>query len=359
MGCTVIGTGKALPALEVKNDELAAIVDTNDEWITTRTGIKSRHISVGETNGELAERAARAALGWSDEGWSERRIGADEIDLVIVSTITADNVVPSAACDLRRHLGLPNAVAFDVNAACTGFIYGIDVAESMMVSSNLRPGARNPIRRALVVGAEQLSRITNWADRSTCVLFGDGAGAAVLEWNDDRAGVLASFLANADDDSALVCPAVFDSPVPFDENGVTSLEAGSPARTVQPGEDGAIPFPIEAIAMNGGEVFKFASNAMAHALTETLARAGRSIDEVKVVVPHQANERIVKYAAKKLGVPMDRFFMNIDHTGNSSAASVPMALADAYAAGRIERGDLVALVGFGGGYTSGAVLYEA
>ena len=346
MGCTIIGTGKALPALEVKNDDLAALVDTNDEWISTRTGIKSRHVAVGETSADLMTRAARAALGWDDEGAAQRRIEADEIDL---------------ASDLRRHLGLENAVAFDLNAACTGFIYSMTVAESMMAASAAAAGARNPIRRALVVGCERLTHITNWADRTTCVLFGDGAGAAMLEWSDDAPGVLGSFLANADDEGALHCPAAFDAPVPFDEAGANPSADANTAHPVvaDQGATDEPAAPLQSIYMNGREVFKFASNAMAHAVEEVLVRCGRTIEDVAVIVPHQANERIVKYAAKKLDISMDRFFMNIDHTGNSSAASVPMALADAYAAGAIKPGDLVILVGFGGGYTSGAVLYEA
>ena len=373
MGCAFIGCGKALPALEVKNDDLTALVDTSDEWIFARTGIKSRHIAVGESNTDLAEQAARAALGWTDGGWSERRIAPEEIDLLIVATVTSDTLVPSAASDLRRRLALPNAVAFDVNAACTGFLYAAAVAESMMVASGLAPDARNRVRCALVVGSERLTGITDWTDRTTCVLFGDAAGAAVLEWSEDRAGILGAFLASADDaKDALRCPAVFDSVVPFDESGVAPQMLGAPTggRAPQPPQllgdqpaaacPGAAPqTPVQAIAMNGREVFKFAANAVSHAVAEVLSRCGRTLDDVALIVPHQANERIVTYAAKKLGCPMSKFHLNIAHVGNSSAASVPAALADAYEQGRINCGDLVILVGFGGGYTSGALLYEA
>ena len=182
MGCALIGCGKALPALEVQNDELKALVDTNNEWIVTRTGIESRHIALDETNLDLAERAAREALGWDEGGWAARRVEPEEIDLVIVCTSPADHLVPSAARELRMRLGLPNAIAFDLNAACTGFVYGVTVAESLMAASAAGvPGAagRNKVRRALIVGSERLSRITDWAERSTCVLFGDGAGAGL------------------------------------------------------------------------------------------------------------------------------------------------------------------------------------
>ena len=211
MGSALVGFGKAIPALEVQNDDLKALVDTNDEWIRTRTGIESRHVAVGESNADLAEQAAREALGWVEGGFAERCLEAGEIDLVVFATITPDTVVPSMAGLLRRRLGLENAIAFDVNAACTGFVYGLTVAEALMAASAPKtPGAagRNPVRRALVVGAERLTRLTNWADRNTCVLFGDGAGAAVLEWSDERPGILGSYIVNEDDvTNALSCPA--------------------------------------------------------------------------------------------------------------------------------------------------------
>ena len=369
MGSALVGFGKAVPALEVLNDDLKALVDTNDEWIRTRTGIESRHVAVEETNVDLAETAAREALGWTDGGFAERHFDASEIDLVVFATITPDVVVPSMAGLLRRRLGLDNAIAFDVNAACTGFIYGLTVAESLMAAS--APGApgaagRNPVRRALVVGAERLTRLTNWADRNTCVLFGDGAGAAVLEWSDERPGILSSFIVNEDDTTnALSCPSAFDAPQPFDAGGcaptVASTDAAADRIANELGVHEAVEAgrPRQTIYMNGQKVFKFAAEAMTEAVNQALDRAGISLDEVACIVPHQANERIIKYAAKKLGHPMDFFQLSIAHTGNTSAASLPMALAEAYTNGRIERGDRVVLVAFGGGFTSGAVVYEA
>ena len=374
MGCTIIGCGKALPALEVENDELAKLVDTNDEWIVTRTGISSRHVAVGETGTDLAETAARAALGWSQEGWCERSLAPEDIDLVIVATITPDALVPSAAGLLRERLGLKHAIAFDLNAACTGFIYGLTVAESMMAACAPGcPGAagRNPVRRALVVGDERLTHITDWADRSTCVLFGDGAGAAVMEWDEERPGILSSFVLNTTDDTgALSCPNAFDAHVPFDEEGVvpSALTAADRAPYIttpaashasEGSAEALEASPLQAIYMDGPKVFKFAAEAMTEAIHQVLDRSGVALDDVACIVPHQANERIIKYAAKTLGRPMDLFQLSIANVGNTSAASVPMALADAYASGRIKPGDKVIVVAFGGGFTSGAVLFEA
>lgn len=370
MGCTIIGCGKALPALEVANDDLTALVDTSDEWITSRTGIKTRRICVDETNVDLAEAAARRALGWEAGDYNERRIDPEEIDLVIFSTATPDVMVPTCAALLRRRLGLTNAVAFDMNAACTGFIYGLTIAESMMAASAAgTEGAsrRNAFRRALVVGGERLTRITNWADRNTCVLFGDGAGAAVVEWDPDRAGILSTYVRNDDDDTnALTCPTAYDAPQPFDKNGV-SLEA---MKEADPGlarideeigatEAVAAGRPRQTLYMHGQKVFKFAVEALNHAVDVVLERAGLTIDDVSFIVPHQANERIIKYAAKKMKLPLDRFQISIAHRGNSSSACIPMTLSDAYEEGRIHPGDKVILVGFGGGFTSGAILYEA
>ena len=368
MGSTIIGCGKSLPKLEVANDELKALVDTNDEWISSRTGIRTRHIAVEETATDLAEAAARQALGLDAGGWCEQAIDPASIDLVIFATITPDVLVPSAAGLLRRRLGLENAICFDLNAACTGFVYSLTVADCMMAGSAAgTPGAsgRNPIRRALVVGAERLTRVTNWSDRNTCVLFGDGAGAAVLEWDETRPGIMSSFVTNADDTTnALTCSLAFDTAVPFSTEGATAEAADDASLSRIDAELGVSELvssgePRQAIRMDGQRVFKFAAEAMTVAVHEALRRANVSLDDVACIVPHQANERIIKYAAKKLGRPMDFFQLSIAHTGNTSAASLPMALCDAYAGGRIKRGDKVVLVAFGGGFTSGAVLLEA
>lgn len=369
MGCAIIGCGKALPALDVDNNALAQLVDTSDEWITARTGIKSRRIAVSETNADLGEIAARQALGWDKGGFCEESVDAETIDLVICATLTPDSLTPSNAGILRRRLGLKNAIAFDMNAACSGFVYGLTVAESLMAAS--APGVnlaetRNPIRRALIVGTERLSRVTDWNDRTTCVLFGDGAGAAVVEWDANRTGIMGSFITNEDDaTNALTLPACYHSPFPFDNTGVAGF-----ANTNDPSMDAIDAelslnkqinesHPRSSLYMNGQKVFKFAAEAMSHAVDSALQRAGLTLDDVALVVPHQANERIIKYAAKKMNRPLDFFQISIAHRGNSSAACVPMTLADAYENGRIKRSDKVVLVAFGGGFTSGAIVYEA
>ena len=368
MGCTIIGCGKSLPKLDVSNDDLAKLVDTSDEWIVQRTGIKSRRICVDETGLDLCEEAARAALGWSEGGYSERRVDPLEIDLVICATTTPDTLIPSQAALVCRKLGLANAAAFDMNAACSGFVYAVSLAETMMAAG--APGApgaarRNPIRRALLLGSERISRITNWDDRSTCVLFGDGAGAVVLEWDEERPGILGSYLAYEDDTTnALTCSLEYTTAVPFAAEGLcvpapedlsaalVDAEIGT-VKEIQAGE------PRQVLRMDGPKVFKFAAEAMSTAVERALERANVSADEVACFVPHQANERIIKYAAKKMKQPLERFQLSIAHRGNSSAACVPSALADAYEAGRIARGDKVVLVAFGGGFTSAAIVYEA
>lgn len=370
MGCTVIGCGKALPELSVKNDDFLELVDTSDEWITKRTGIKSRRISTTETNVDLAEAAARRALGWTEGGFSAKPLDAKSIDLVIYSTVSPDSIVPSCSALLRKRLGLENAATFDVNAACTGFVYGTTVAEAMLAASStgaIGSCARNPFKRALVIGSERISRITNWEDRATCILLGDGAGAAVLEWNNEKPGILATYIVNdTDNDNALTCPMSFDSKPPFNADGVAkeALSAPDPSLDAVDKEIGIDEAVVNGRArqllyMHGQKVFKFAAMAMGRAIDEVCNRAGIDASGVKCIIPHQANERIIRYAAKRCGLSLDNFQVSIAERGNSSSACVPMALADAYENGTIEPGDKVILVAFGGGFTSGAVLFEA
>lgn len=376
MGAVIIGCGKALPNLEVANDDLQALVDTNDEWISSRTGISTRHIAVDESGLALAARAAAAALGMDGSndptdstcGWTTSPIEPSSIDLVLFATVTPDIVVPSCAAVVKRMLGLDHAVAMDLNAACTGFIYGLSVAESMLAAANGAAGAagRNPLKRALVIGCDRLSRVTDWSDRNTCVLFGDGAGAAVVEWNESAPGIMASYLRNDDDEkNALTCANYIEAPQPFSAEGIDQAARVNDPSLRFTDEALGIHEAVEAggmrqvIRMDGRSIFKFASNAMTHAVEEVLRRTGCSLDNIDCVIPHQANERIIKFAAKKLGLDMDTFQLSIANTGNTSSASVPMALADAYVSGRVQPGDKVILVAFGGGLTSGAILYEA
>lgn len=362
MGCRIVGHGKALPELVVSNDDLARIVETSDEWIVERTGIHNRRIAVNETTTDLGTQASLSAL-------ANAGLQPDDIDLIVCMTITPDVVVPSQAALIKARIGASNAVAFDLNAACSGCVYGIDVASTMIEASMLaellekegqksRAHRHNPMKRALVVGAERLSRITDWADRGTCVLFGDGSGAVVLEWDEKAPGILASFLKNTDDETlCLTADSNHDlSTFPFGD-GVTQPVVSEIMDVTD--DEGNYRQHSPFILMNGQRVFKFATSAIVEAAKEVCERAGVSVEDVACIVPHQANDRIIRFAAKKLGVPYERWQVSIGETGNTSASSVLMALHDAYEAGRIHPGDLVMCVGFGGGLTAGALLFEA
>ena len=398
MGACAIGFGKASPGLVVSNSDLEKLVETSDEWISTRTGISSRHVSVNESITDLAVAASSAAMGLGYEvpdglsidssGICHSPIDPESIDLLILTTVSPDVIVPSNAAGVRRLLGLSNAVAFDMNAACSGFVYGISIAESMMSASHLDPTtSANVFNRALIVSAERLTRITDWQDRNTCVLFADGAGAMVLEWKEGEQGVLSSYMRNDDDDTnALTCRNSFDSPFPFDKDGVVCDEDARSASDAQKADPKEVDYgyirsldlsadpaswrideiygfddrplrggPEQYLYMNGQKVFKFAAKAMENAIRKAVEKAGIELDDVAVFVPHQANFRIIEYAAKRLGIPMDRFQVSIAHSGNSSSACLPMALVDALDADKAGKGDVVVLVAFGGGFTAGAV----
>ena len=402
MGTCITGCGKAQPGLVVKNESLEKIVDTSDEWIFSRTGIKERRISIKESSLDLAEAACLKALGMPEpvldeeitvdfSGKASKAIKPEEIDLIVLTTVTPDTLVPSTAAALKKRLGATNAIAFDMNAACTGFIYGLSIAESMMAASNCKVnGGTNmpPIKHALIVSSERLSRLTDWQDRNTCVLFGDGAGAMAIEWSDDENDVLSMYLENTDDDgNSLTCIQSYDSPLPFNDDGVifnedamrAHREANPDAKNVDysyiaslglscdPAKeriydefdidkidgDGS---PSQSIFMNGQKVFKFASKAMEHAVREAARLADVDVDDIDLIVPHQANFRIIEYAAKRLDIPMDKFQIAIAHTGNTSSSCLPMALCDAYVEGRISCGSTVCLVAFGGGLTAGSAI---
>lgn len=353
MGCKITGWGKALPQLTVTNNDLAAIVDTTDEWIVERTGIRQRHVATAETTTDLASEAGTQAL-------EQAGLAPEDIDLLICMTITPDAIIPSQACLVKARMRLANAVAFDLNAACSGCIYGIDVASSMMAASMGGIGGcqRNPIKNALVIGVDCLSRIVDWTDRATCVLFGDGAGAAVISWDEEEPGILATYLRNVDDSQLyLACDAVYDlSTLPFPQSGTpTPVAVIVGTQPAEGGEESYRPF----ISMQGQKVFKFAATVMAEAVETVCQRAGVPLEEAACIVPHQANERIIRFASKKMGVPMERFQVSIEEVGNTSASSVLMALADAFEGQRIRPGDKVILVGFGAGLTYGALMFQA
>lgn len=384
MGCTITGCGKAAPKLVVTNDDLAHLVDTDDEWIVQRTGIRARRIAQGESATDLAVAAAEAALGIESDGSVERSgwrhpasgskaVDPASIDLVICMTISPDAAMPSQAALVRRRLGAQHAVCFDLNAACSGCVYGLSVAESMMAAANAPGSARNPLRRALVIGIERLSRVVDWSDRSTCILFGDGAGAVLLEWSDAETGIRSTFLRNTDDiDGVLTLGAGRKDDLPplfaaLAAEQASARQSAGPAKAAPGFEKSADQAPESTldpqgfpplIAMSGQAVFRFATAAVVEAIEEACTRAGADVGEVDLIVPHQANERIIRYAAKKLGLPMERFQLSIESSANTSAASALMALTDALAQERLRVGDTAVMVGFGGGLTAGSVLFH-
>jgi 3-oxoacyl-[acyl-carrier-protein] synthase III len=308
----VLGAGSALPKRRVTNEELAESVDTTDEWIVARTGIRSRYVAgEGETTASLAVDAARRAL-------EHAGIEATDIDLIVLATATPDQTFPSSATKVQATLGIDDCIAFDVHAVCTGFLYALTVADSM-----LRGGSA---QKALVIGAETFSRILDWEDRATCVLFGDGAGALVLGAEESERGVLATRL-HADGR----------------HNDLLFVDGG-PSTTGTVGK----------LRMKGREVFRHAVVNLADVLNEVLEDAGLNAADVDWVVPHQANARILDATAKKLGLPAEKIVVTVDQHANTSAASVPLAFDTAVKDGRIKRGDVVVLEAMGGGFTWGA-----
>jgi len=308
----VLGVGSALPKRRVTNAELAETVDTTDQWIVERTGIRSRYVAAdGETTATLATDAARRAL-------EHAGLAATDIDLIVLATATPDQTFPSSATKVQAALGIDDCIAFDVHAVCTGFLYALSVADSMLRSGNAA--------KALVIGSETFSRILDWEDRGTCVLFGDGAGALVLSAEEGERGILATKL-HADGR----------------HNDLLFVDGG-PSTTGTVGK----------LRMKGREVFRHAVVNLAEVLNEVLAEAGLTAADVDWVVPHQANARILDATAKKLGLPAEKVIVTVDEHANTSAASVPLAFDKAVKDGRIQRGNLIVLEAMGGGFTWGA-----
>ncbi len=314
----IIGTGGYLPEKVLTNADLEKIVDTTDEWIVTRTGIRERHIAVeGQTTCDLAEQAARQAM-------QRAGVSKDDIDLIIVATTTPDKVFPSTACLLQQRLDIHGCAAFDVQAVCTGFVYALGVADSF-----IRAGRA---KKALVIGAETLSRIVDWTDRTTCVLFGDGAGAVVLEAADEP-GILSVHLhADGSYENLLHVPAGISSDYERLKRGEAHIE------------------------MKGNEVFRMAVNTLGRIVDETLEANQMQKSDVDWLVPHQANTRIIAATAKKLDMSMDNVVLTVDRHGNTSAASVPLALKEAVQDGSNQPAQTILMEAFGGGFTWGSVL---
>jgi 3-oxoacyl-[acyl-carrier-protein] synthase-3 len=313
----ITGLGTHVPERILTNDELAQLVDTSDEWIIERTGIRERRIAKKEEAlTDIARPAARAAL--ADAG-----VEPDEIDLLVCATVTPDMMFPTSSALLADELGMPNAAAYDLLAGCTGFVYALAQAYGMLASGLAK--------RALVVGGDVLSKILDWEDRSTIVLFGDGAGAVVME-PVDRGGFLAFEL---------------------------GADGGGGEHLWLPGS-GSRHFddPDAYVKMNGREVFKFATRVLVYSAEQVLAECGKTVEDVDVYIPHQANKRIIDYASGKLGIPPERTVVNVDRYGNTSSGSIPLALTDARAEGRLSDGALVLMTGMGAGLTWGSALIE-
>ncbi|QJA05493.1 ketoacyl-ACP synthase III [Thermosulfurimonas marina] len=322
-GAFILGTGRALPSRVLTNRDLEKMVDTSDEWITQRTGIKERRIvAEGESNSKLAISASRKAL-------EKAGVAPEELDLIIVATLTPDYPMPSVAILVQEALGAHRAGAFDLSATCSGFLYALSIADKFV--------REDPARKILVIGSEVLSNKTNWEDRTTCVLFGDGAGAAVVTGSPDgRRGVLSTHL-HAD-------------------GCLWHLLTLKGCGSLYPPCDPRIPREDYFIRMQGREVFKNAVRAMESVAFEALRANGLSPSDIALLIPHQANIRIIEYLRERLELPEERVFVNIHKYGNTSAASIPIALDEALEEGRLKEGDLVLMVSFGGGFTWAAVV---
>ncbi|HPA16561.1 MAG TPA: beta-ketoacyl-ACP synthase III [Verrucomicrobiae bacterium] len=318
----IAGIGSYAPERVLTNQELEKMVDTTDEWILTRSGIRERHIAApGQATSDLGVEAARAAL--ADAG-----LAAGDVDLILVATASPDMLFPSTACQLQHKLGARKVAAFDLSAACSGFIYALEVGRQFVAS-----GTHDTV---LVVGADKLSAITDWTDRATCVLFGDAAGAAVLRHEPGRRGILSTHL-GADGS----------------QKEILNVPAGGSA---MPATEQTVRDKMHFIRMSGREVFKLAVNAMLSAARGAVEKSGLALSDINCVIPHQANMRIIEAISDRLKVGMDRFHVNLQHYGNTSAASIPVALAEAVRMGKVKRGDNVLLVAFGGGLTWGSAV---
>jgi len=312
----VVGWGKYLPDKVLTNQELEQLVDTTDDWIFSRTGIKERRIvAADETSSTMAAHASREALELSD-------LKPESVDLIIVGTCTPDHIFPACAALVQDSLGATKAAAFDINAACSGFIYALATAYQFV--------AAGTYENALVVGSDVYSRILDWEDRNTCVLFGDGAGAVVVQASGSHPGSLSFVLGN-------------------DGSGASTIYTPGPCGV----NDGRY-----YLTMKGPETFKFAVNIVCEATRQAVAAANLELSDIDLIIPHQANTRILKSAAKMLDLPLDKFYMNVERYGNTSAASIPIALCEAIDEGHIKDGDKLVLVGFGGGLSWAAMVIE-
>lgn len=324
LSASIIGTGSYVPERVLSNADLEKMVETSDEWILTRTGIRERRIAAeGETTSDMAAKAAQAAL-------ENAGVTAEEVDMIILATITPDMFFPSTACFVQTRIGAFKAVCFDVSAACSGFLYALEIARQFI--------GTGAMKTVLVIGAEKLSTIVNWTDRNTCVLFGDGAGAAILRHRPGSRGILSSV--NGSDGRFAEILQIPGGGCKFP---VTAENAAQRLNTIQ---------------MNGKETYKQAVTAMLNAGQTALAQAGVAVENVACFIPHQANLRIIEAIASRMNVSMDRFMINLDRFGNTSAAAVAIALDEAARTGRMQRGETILMVVFGGGLTWASTVVE-
>lgn len=322
-GAVITGTGSFTPEKVLTNADLEKMVDTTDEWITSRSGIKERRIADKETAAsDLCFEATKKAM-------AEAKIKPEELDLILIGTVTPDYLLPSTACILQDRLGAKNAAVMDIVAACSGFLYGLSVAQAFIYSGKYKT--------ILVIGVEVLSKITNWNDRNTCVLFGDGAGAAIVQrTQENNKGILATYLCGDGSLANLLHIPVGGTRTPLTKENIDKGD--------------------QYIKMEGSEVFKSAVRSMGDAATRALKEANISSEQIDLLIPHQANIRIIEATAKRLKLPMEKVFVNIDKYGNTSAASIPIALDEARKSGRIKPGYITLLVAFGAGFTWGSAV---
>ncbi len=313
--------GAYVPEYTVTNDDLSKIVDTNDEWISSRSGIRRRHFSKGENTSDLAAKAAEIIL-------KKAGVNAEDVELIVVASVSPDYATPSVSCLVQSKIGAVNAVAFDIGAACSGFVFGLSVADKFIKSG--------VYKNALVIGSEVLSKFLDFEDRGTCVLFGDGAGGAFLE-RSEEGGILAEDMGS---------------------DGARGLSLTSGFRNVVNPYCEGERFIHSFIEMDGREIFDFATRTVPKSVEALIEKAGISVDDIDIVVPHQANARIVQIVARKLKIPMEKFYLNMEEYGNTSSASIPIALNEMDNKGLIKKGDTVLITGFGAGLTWGSMLIK-
>lgn len=321
MTTRIIATGAYVPEQVITNDDLSKIVDTSDEWIVKRTGIKERHISLGDNTSAFAVKTAKQLI-------EKAGVEIKKLDLIIVASVTADYATPSIACIVQKEIGASNAVAFDVSAACSGFMFALSIADKYIKS-----GAYN---NAMIIGAETLSKMVDWSDRSTCVLFGDGAGGVYVE-KSETGGIIKEEIGTKGE----ICGILTGGYTPC-----TNIFNKNEEKTDH----------LWYINMNGREVFKFATKSVVKSVEKVLEGSNINIDEIKYVIPHQANARIVEIISNKLKIPYEKFYINMDRYGNTSSASIPIALNELNEKGLIERGNKILMTGFGGGMTWATML---